>query len=329
MKFSAKSGCQIASMRDISLADRQQTLVPFPMYGAMIGGESTSRVSASSASLAATAAVTQGGVPFLKFCSIFFGVCFLMFVASSLRCKVVKRRSRKSKKETLLEDDVDGGDGIVKVEKSSNHKKSKSPKAGRKSGRKSDPKSSSGTKKSKKGSPTAEVAAAAVAMESEKQQQSHDIAREAPLIDLESKIPSDTMPRSTSTKFGSEAVSRSNSKLGTTAAADEAALETSEDRRDETPTTIESRDMPEESAPQDKTEVMTSILAAISKSMSFVAGTDELNEKKEPILDVEDRMTEVVDTTANESKQAGSSGWMKSRVLKIFKAKRARADQSF
>ncbi len=113
MKFSAKAGCKIATARDIDMAERQATLVPFAIYGTVIGGTKPQ----SSSRLSRVDTATQKSFPFLKLCLLFFGASCLLFIASSIRFKNVSRQAAKSNP---------AGDALMK-------ENSRSPKRPRKS----------------------------------------------------------------------------------------------------------------------------------------------------------------------------------------------------
>jgi hypothetical protein len=121
MKFSAKSYCEIASSRDVALAERQQTLVSFQLYGQNLGAGSyetpkTSSLIKESAPVDTT--TDERTFPFMTTSMLFFMFSLIMFgligpwgLSSNKR----RRRRRGKKGRLLLDGDADDKrDGLMR-----------------------------------------------------------------------------------------------------------------------------------------------------------------------------------------------------------------------
>ena len=121
MKFSAKSYCETASSRDVTLAERQQTLVPFQMYGSSLGGSSYSNGASSTSSSIIRKATPvdttnyEKSFPFMTCSMLFFTFSLIMFgLIGPWKFDVRKRRRRKEKKRRHDNDEDNNNDGLVR-----------------------------------------------------------------------------------------------------------------------------------------------------------------------------------------------------------------------
>lgn len=120
MKFSAKSYCETASQRDVTLAERQQTLVPFQMYGSSLGGGSYNGASSTSSVIRKATPVDttsyEKSFPFMTCSMLFFMFSLIMFgLVGPWKFDVRKRRRRrKDKKRCSNNDNDDDNDGLVR-----------------------------------------------------------------------------------------------------------------------------------------------------------------------------------------------------------------------
>jgi hypothetical protein len=103
MKFAAKSYCEIASPRDVALAERQQTLVSFQLYGQNLGAGSYETPKTSS---------LISDIPFMTTSMLFFMFSLIVF---GLIVPWGLSSSKGRRGHLLLDGDADDkGDGLMR-----------------------------------------------------------------------------------------------------------------------------------------------------------------------------------------------------------------------